>query len=274
MAEKNFVLHSNSIALPAPMMAGSSDPVDARYIVKTKANLTAGASTWNTSGNYALIHIGMTVYVADEKTQYMYVGPEDAQNGVLLSETQKLENWRPTSTPNFNPDGIIKNVSVNGTAGTVSNGVANVTINPNTLTLGNDYDTTNLEASEPLTISGTDSVNKAFKKVNKIILDNEKVVAASLNDLNTRTKELSGKTVTELTSSNNTIGFTRTKKSDGTINYDLSVIGGGGGSTTNAKTYDFATTTDANHNVKFEKNESGNLTNVSANIDIYDCGEY
>lgn len=67
MAEKNFVLHSNSIALPAPMMAGSSDPVDARYIVKTKANLTAGASTWNTSGNYALIHIGMTVYVADEK---------------------------------------------------------------------------------------------------------------------------------------------------------------------------------------------------------------
>ena len=274
MAEKNFVLHSNSIALPAPMMAGSSDPVDARYIVKTKANLTAGASTWNTSGNYALIHIGMQVYVADEKIQYMYVGPEDAQNGVLLSETQKLENWRPVSTPDFNPNSTIKNVSLNGTAGTVNNGVANVTINPNTLTLGNDYDTTNLEASEPLTISGTDSVNKAFKKVNKIILDNEKVVAASLNDLNTRTKELSGKTVTELTSSNNTIGFTRTKKSDGTINYDLSVIGGGGGATTNAKTYDFATTTDANHNVKFEKNEYGNLTNVSANIDIYDCGEY
>lgn len=272
MAEKNFVLHSNSIALPAPMMAGSSDPVDARYIVKTKANLTAGASTWNTSGNYALIHIGMTVYVADEKTQYMYVGPEDAQNGVLLSETQKIENWRPTSTPNFNPDGIIKNVSVNGTAGTVSNGIANVTISPNTLTLGNDYDTTNLEASEPLTISGTDSVNKAFKKVNKIIIDNEKVVAAALNDLNTRTKELSGKTTTELTSTDNTIGFQRSKKADGTITYDLSVIGGG--TATNSKEYDFDYITDNAHNVKFEKQVTGNLTEVKANVDIFDCGEY
>lgn len=272
MAEKNFVLHSNSIALPAPMMAGSSDPVDARYIVKTKANLTAGASTWNTSGNYALIHIGMTVYVADEKTQYMYVGPEDPQNGVLLSETQKEENWRPTSTPNFNPNSVIKNVSVNGTAGTVNNGVANVTINPNTLTLGNDFDTTNLDPSESLTITGSDNVNKAFKKVNKIILDNEKVVAASLNDLNDRTKELSGKTVTEVTSSDDTVAITKSKKDDNTITYDLKVVGGGAAA--NAKTYDFATSTDENHNVKFEKNVSGNLTNVSANIDIFDCGEY
>ena len=84
MAEKNFILHSNSIALPAPMMAGSSDPVDARYIVKTKANLTAGASTWNTSGNYALIHIGMPVYVADEKTQYMYVGDVYKRQGPIF----------------------------------------------------------------------------------------------------------------------------------------------------------------------------------------------
>ena len=274
MAEKNFILHSNSIALPAPMMAGSSDPVDARYIVKTKANLTAGASTWNTSGNYALIHIGMPVYVADEKTQYMYVGPEDAQNGVLLSETQKVENWRPTSTPQFNPNSILKNVSVNGTAGTVNNGVANVTISPNTLTLGNDYDTTNLGASESLNISGTDTVNKAFKKVNKIITDNEKVVAASLNDLNDRTKEPSGKTVTEVTSSDNTVAITKTKKADNTIAYDLKIVGGGSGASTNAKTYNFATTTDANHNVKFDTSVSGNVTNVSGNIDIYDCGEY
>lgn len=273
MAEKNFVLHSNSIALPAPMMAGSSDPVDARYIVKTKANLTAGASTWNTSGNYALIHIGMQVYVADEKIQYMYVGPEDAQNGVLLSETQKLENWRPTSTPDFNPNSTIKNVSVNGTAGTVSNGVANVTINPNTLTLGNDYNTLTLNPTDSLEITGTDNVNKAFKKVNKIITDNEKVVAAALNDLNTRTKELSGKTTTELTSTDNTIGFQRSKKADGTITYDLSVIGGGGGAT-NSKEYDFDNITDNAHNVKFEKQVTGNLTEVKANIDIFDCGEY
>lgn len=59
-----------------------------------------------------------------------------------------------------------------------------------------------------------------------------------------------------------------------TLNLQDIIKKSGRGTATNAKTYNFATTTDTNHNVKFDTSVSGNVTNVSGNIDIYDCGEY
>lgn len=351
MAEKNFILHSNSIPLPSPMMAGSSDPIDARYIVKTFNNLTAGAATWNTSGNYALVHIGMQVYVADEKTLYMYVGPEDAQNGVLLSETQKRENWRKVSTTNDK----LENITVNGVQGSVSNNISTVTLNSDKFILGDVFDNTTLVDGSDLTVkktdnlavatkkmdkaikdsgkvvkelktkvdsfgneivssiespnnsiecaikpgtgSGkvytvstdggkialgdtfdttvltdttikkTDSVTVATKKIEKIILDNEKVTSGALNDLNTRIKATNRKVVSSILSPNNTITVNRFANPDGTARYELEVV-------KEEDKNNFVEEVDDTHNVSLKSEIVSERNQITGNIDLFDCGEY
>lgn len=98
-------LYGTSIALPAPFVAGSCDPVDARLVVETFADLTTNAAdTFGTiSGTYCKVYEGMQVYVTGEKTTYMFVGESD-DSGVLLTSVQKAESWRKLSDANTSSD--------------------------------------------------------------------------------------------------------------------------------------------------------------------------
>ena len=98
-------LYGTSIALPAPFVAGSCDPVDARLVVETFEDLTTNAAdTFGTiSGTYCKVYEGMQVYVSDEKTTYMFVGESD-ESGVLLTSVQNAESWRKLSDANTSSD--------------------------------------------------------------------------------------------------------------------------------------------------------------------------
>ena len=98
------IIYGTHIEVPAPFDAKSCDAMDTRLVVETKADLTTNAmATFSGTGKYCFVYEGIQVYVREDKSTYMYVGPHDGKNGILLSEVQKEENWRklldPTSTP-------------------------------------------------------------------------------------------------------------------------------------------------------------------------------
>lgn len=100
-------LYGTSIALPAPFVAGSCDPVDARLVVENLSDITTNAGdTFGTVTDYCKIYEGIQVYVSSEKATYMYVGPAVAGSGILTTEAQKLENWRKISSSTTSSDKI------------------------------------------------------------------------------------------------------------------------------------------------------------------------
>ena len=134
-------LYSTSIALPAPFLANSCDPVDGRVLVENFTDLTtnAGDTFGVINGIYCKIYEGMTVYVSADKSTYMYVGPSDS-NGVQLSEAQKTSNWRKTSDSSTSSTEVaskleeieekITQVSVVNTDGSISVSAATSTGTP------------------------------------------------------------------------------------------------------------------------------------------------
>lgn len=100
-------LYGTSIALPAPFVAGSCDPVDARLVVENLSDITTNAGdTFGTVTDYCKIYEGIQVYVSSEKATYMYVGPAVAGSGILTTEAQKAENWRKISSSTTSSDKI------------------------------------------------------------------------------------------------------------------------------------------------------------------------
>lgn len=134
-------LYGTSIALPAPFVAGSCDPVDARFIVETFTDITtnAGDTFGVISGTYCKVYEGLTVYVSDEKASYMYVGGYDS-NGILLTDVQNPANWRKTSDADTSSTEIaakldeldekITKASVANTDGSISVSAATATGTP------------------------------------------------------------------------------------------------------------------------------------------------
>lgn len=121
MARKLF---GTSIALPAPFVAGSCDPVDARLVVESFEDLTTNAAdTFGTIGSdYCKVYSGIQVYVTGEKATYMFVGESDA-NGVLLTSVQSSDSWRKLSADGMSTDDIqdeIEKITVKNTDGSIS----------------------------------------------------------------------------------------------------------------------------------------------------------
>ena len=105
-------LYGTSIALPAPFVAGSCDPVDARLVVENLTDITTNAGdTFGTVTDYCKIYEGIQVYVSAEKATYMYVGPAVAGSGILTTEAQKAENWRKISSSTTSSDKIEEAIS-------------------------------------------------------------------------------------------------------------------------------------------------------------------
>ena len=94
------IIYGTHIEVPAPFDAKSCDAMDTRLVVETKEDLTTNAmATFNGTGRYCFVYEGIQVYVRKDKSTYMYVGPNDGKNGILLSEVQKDSNWRKLSDP-------------------------------------------------------------------------------------------------------------------------------------------------------------------------------
>lgn len=106
------IIYGTHIEVPAPFDAKSCDAMDTRLVVENKADLTTNAmTTFSGTGKYCFVYEGIQVYVREDKSTYMYVGPNDGKNGILLSEVQKVENWRKLSDPTSTPSELGNTIS-------------------------------------------------------------------------------------------------------------------------------------------------------------------
>lgn len=106
------IIYGTHIEVPAPFDAKSCDAMDTRLVVETKEDLTTNAmTTFSGTGKYCFVYEGIQVYVREDKSTYMYVGPNDGKNGILLSEVQKAENWRKLSDPTSTPSELGNTIS-------------------------------------------------------------------------------------------------------------------------------------------------------------------
>lgn len=106
------IIYGTHIEVPAPFDAKSCDAMDTRLVVETKADLTTNAmTTFGGTGNYCFVYEGIQVYVREDKSTYMYVGPNDGKNGILLSEVQNKDNWRKLSDPTSTPSELGNTIS-------------------------------------------------------------------------------------------------------------------------------------------------------------------
>lgn len=106
------IIYGTHIEVPAPFDAKSCDAMDTRLVVETKEDLTTNAmATFSGTGRYCFVYEGIQVYVRNEKSTYMYVGPNDGTNGILLSEVQKEVNWRKLSDPTSTPSELGNTIS-------------------------------------------------------------------------------------------------------------------------------------------------------------------
>lgn len=221
------IIFGSTIALPAPMNASSSMPIDPRLVVENFADITGATNNmWtDTAANCVDAYLGMQIYVNSEKATYMYVGPYSAGDGVKKDEAIKAENWRKISDSDTKSDSLLTNIKVNGVNGTNSNHVASVIIDSNDIQLGNDYNGQEIKSGTTvITPASADTVSTAVKKIIDIILDDEKVISASENNLNDHINDLSGKTITEITSKDNTVTLVKGEDAaNDTISVDLSV---------------------------------------------------
>lgn len=134
-------------------------------------------------------------------------------------------------------------------------------INGGSIQLSNTY---NGEANAESPAKG-DTIDSAIKKIVDIIIKNEKVVAASANDLNDKIGNLSGDAITNVS-----LDASKTKlvitKDGNNIEIPLTDL---------AKIYTFDTTGDPDHNIIFSTTtgSDGKVT-IKGNIESFDCGEY
>lgn len=221
------IIFGSTIALPAPMNASNSMPIDPRLVVENFADITGATNNmWtDTAAGCVDAYLGMQIYVNSEKTTYMYVGPYSAGDGVKKDEAIKAENWRKISDSDTKSDLLLTNIKVNGVNGTNSNHVASVIIDSNDIQLGNDYNGQEIKSGTTVvTPASADTVSTAVKKIIDIILDDEKVISASENNLNDHINDLSGKTITEITSKDNSVTITKGEDTaNDTISVDLKV---------------------------------------------------
>lgn len=212
-------LAKDVIGFPTPLEMGNANPLDSRFVVEKESDLTnVGTDTsWRIKGKYTNVYPGMQVYVTENKATYMFTGGI----GENLDEVKTLDKWRIISDGNTSSDKLLTNINVNSKEGTVSNHIASVTIDGADVKLGDKY--TGQTLTGPVvgetreTPAKTDTVNNSISKIVTILGQDETVLGTTIGNLNT----LSGKTVTELGSTGNTITCTKIAANDGTVKYNL-----------------------------------------------------
>lgn len=258
MALASGITYQNTVFSSVGFNMSKAIALDSRLVLNTKEDLTKAYNGDNVA------YAGMIVAVIKDTT---------ANNNGIYELTAlpntTLSNWKKISTE-AQLDSAIKNinVNVNGVQGTNENGVVSVSISGNSITLSNSYDGVVIQGigNGAVAVSPVkgDTLDEAIKKLAKIIVDDEEVISASLNDLNDKVLAVSGSSVTN-------VGLDATKenivvtKNGENINIPLTDL---------AKIYTFDTNGDEGHNVKLTATVSGNKILVQGNVDTLDCGIY
>lgn len=231
MAVSKYIKNENAVYLALGFNVNQATPLDARLVVTKQEGLTQASQGDN------IFYDGIVVSVVDD--------PDSTKNGLyqlIHMPASDINNWHKIAT-----------------ASEVEN-VRNA-LNGGSIQLGSTY---NGEANTEAPATG-DTINDAIKKIVDIIIKDEKVTAASANDLNDKIGKVSGDAITNVS-----LNADKTKlvivKDGNNIEIPLTDL---------TKIYTFDTTGDADHNVKFTATtgSDGKVT-IKGNIESFDCGEY
>ena len=234
MAVSQYIKNKNAVYLALGFNVNQATPLDARLVVNDYAGLTQGSEGDN------VFYDGIVVSVVNDH--------DDTNNGLyqlIHMPASDIKNWHKIATA----------AEVERVKNTVSS------INGSSIQLGSTYDG---EANAESPATG-DTINDAIKKIVDIIIKDEKVTAASANDLNDKISKVSGDAITNVSLNDDKTKLVITKDGNN-IEIPLTDL---------AKIYTFDTTGDADHNVIFSTTtgSDGKVT-IQGNITSLDCGEY
>lgn len=251
MAVSRYIKNENAVYLALGFNVNQATPLDARLVVTKYEGLTQASQGDN------VFYDGIVVSVVDDTEdknglyQLIHMPASDIKNWHKIATAAEVEKVKNT----------VSSVRINGVSGTQGGSGINFTISGDSIYLGENYDgESNSEAP-----STGDTINNAIKKIVNMIVDNEKVTAASANDLNDKISKLSGDAITNISLDNSKTKLVITKDGNN-IEIPLTDL---------AKIYTFDTTGDADHNVKFttKTNTNGQVV-IQGDITSLDCGEY
>lgn len=251
MATSNYIKNENAVYLALGFNVNQPIPLDARLVVTKYEGLTQASQGDNVF--YDGIVVSVVNDTADKNGLYqlIHMPASDINNWHKIATAAEVENIKRA----------LSSVKINGVSGAIGESGINFTISGDSIYLGENYDgESNSEAP-----STGDTINDAIKKIVDIIIKNEKVVAASANDLNDKIGKLSGDAITNVSLDDSKTKLVITKDGNN-IEIPLTDL---------AKTYTFDTTGDDNHNVIFSTTtgSDGHVT-VQGNLISLDCGEY
>lgn len=231
MAVSKYIKNENAVYLALGFNVNQATPLDARLVVTKYEGLTQASEGDN------IFYDGIVVSVVDD--------PDQTKNGLyqlIHMPASDIKNWHKIAT-----------------AAEVKNTVSS--INGSSIQLGSTYDG-EVNAESPAT---GDTINDAIKKIVDIIIKDEKVTAASANDLNDKIGKVSGDAITNVSLNDDKTKLVITK--DGN-NIEIKL-------TDLANIYTFDATGDPDHNIIFSTTtgSDGKVT-IKGNIESFDCGEY
>ena len=251
MAVSKYIKNENAVYLALGFNVNQATPLDARLVVTKYEGLTQASEGDN------IFYDGIVVSVVNDTAdknglyQLIHMPASDINNWHKIATAAEVENIKRA----------LSSVKLNGVSGAIGENGINFTISGDSIHLGANYaGEANAEAP-----STGDTINNAIKKIVNIIVDNEKVTAASANDLNDKIGKVSGDAITNVSLNDDKTKLVITK--DGN-NIEIKL-------TDLANIYTFDATGDEDHNVKFTTTtgSDGKVT-IKGNIESFDCGEY
>lgn len=246
MAVSKYIKNENAVYLALGFNVNQATPLDARLVVTKYEGLTQASEGDN------IFYDGIVVSVVDDT--------ED-KNGLyqlIGMPASNINNWHKIATEDEvkKIKTALSSVKINGVSGTQGENGINFTISGDSIHLGANYTgESNSEAPKK-----EDTINGAIKKIVDIIIKDEKVVAASANDLNDKITNLSGDAITNVSLNADKTKLVITKDGNNT-EIPLSDL---------AKAYTF----DNTGNVQFTTREENGHVTVQGNLISLDCGEY
>ena len=254
MAVSKYIKNENAVYLALGFNVNQATPLDARLVVTKYEGLTQASEGDN------IFYDGIVVSVVDD--------PDPTKNGLyqlIHMPSSTIGNWHKIATASEveNVRNALSNINVkvNDVNGVRDGNEVNVTISGDSIHLGENYDG---ESNSEAPLKG-DTINDAIKKIVNIIINNEKVTAASANDLNDKIGKLSGDAITNVSLNDDKTKLVITKDGNN-IEIPLTDL---------AKIFIFDKTGDTDHNVIFSTatGNDGKVT-IKGNITSFDCGEY
>ena len=121
-------LDNNDAGSPAVLLAGSSDPIDPRYLLNSTDDIVNATFWEKLNDDYINIYEGMIVYTKDDGYLRYFKGKSDI-NGIKYDDAVNLDNWQLLVLAKGVTEVIINNI----TGATSSSGVVTIKLNANNI---------------------------------------------------------------------------------------------------------------------------------------------